>query len=854
MIKILNRKNRTVFSLACFIIALVLVGSWTMVTAHDLKETGPTCPAGLVSWWTGDEISGKTVLDIKGKNNGTMVGGVSIVPGKVGNAFKFDGKSGYITMGNPANLNLGTKPFSLEFWIYWDGGPNVNNVLNKAIRSADGSEKGYWLLMGGDHMEFFMGEGIGPNGNLSGRGSTPFTPKTWHHVTAIRRTPANQSGTAANMELIIDGVTRFGRISKNPTTTTDAPFIIGARNDQTGTSEFFSGMIDEISVYDRALDWLNEARPIIKADSAGKCHKLTPTPEPPKSPTPTPSKPPVSPTPTKSPVPQVLSAITYPVADLGSCTSYEDCKTYCSVSANYAKCITYAQKIGLEVEIPDDKKAIFNAMQKGESPGQCKDEASCRNYCEDIDHIEECVSFVEKFKLASSDELKEMRQMADVKKAGVAFPGNCKTKESCLKYCDNSANAVVCMEFALKAGFIPKDEVEVVGRILPYLKSGGKLPGGCTTKQSCDTYCGSVTHTNECVNFAVGAGFMSKEDAEIVKKVGGKSPGNCKSKEACDSYCKDEKHIDECVDFAVKAGFISKEDAEMAKRYKITSGPGGCKGKAECEAFCVTNKDVCFEFAKDHGMLSEEELKNIEEQKKFMSELDKAPPEWLACMEKELGSEFFKRFKAGKITQTEAKSSALEAAQRKCGKEGPDTKECLTKTTCKEFFSCLNPSENKALRQGEGESSDPELKKRTDFCKKESVEIKQKELQEKMDACLALSCGEFDACMKSAQQGDGEQGGQQGEQKQEQGVQDPKITAKVQACQKEKINACLAKSCGEFQACLNSLGGGGGGGGSGGTPDSAVQSKFMTCFPPPPQKSSLMEHSFLGAILRYLFK
>src|SRR3989344_2759663 len=451
MIKILNRKNRTVFSLACFIIAIVLVGSWTMVTAHDLKETGPTCPAGLVSWWTGDEISGKTVLDIKGKNNGTMVGGVSIVPGKVGNAFKFDGKSGYITMGNPANLNLGTKPFSLEFWIYWDGGPNVNNVLNKAIRSADGSEKGYWLLMGGDHMEFFMGEGIGPNGNLSGRGSTPFTPKTWHHVTAIRRTPANQSGTAANMELIIDGVTRFGRISKNPTTTTDAPFIIGARNDQTGTSEFFSGMIDEISVYDRALDWLNEARPIIKADSAGKCHKLTPTPEPPKSPTPTPSNPPASPTPTKSPVPQVLSAITYPVADLGSCTSYEDCKTYCSVSANYATCITYAQKIGLEVEIPDDKKAIFSVMQKGESPGQCKDEASCRNYCEDIDHLEECVNFVEKFNLAGADELKEMRKMADVKKAGVAFPGNCKTKESCLKYCDNSDNAVVCMEFSLKA-------------------------------------------------------------------------------------------------------------------------------------------------------------------------------------------------------------------------------------------------------------------------------------------------------------------------------------------------------------------------------------------------------------------
>src|SRR3989344_1271900 len=275
--------------------------------------------------------------------------------------------------------------------------------------------------------------------------------------------------------------------------------------------------------------------------------------------------------------------IVYPIAELGSCGSQLECKTYCDVSSNYSKCAEFAQKNNLTVPVP----AVFTAMQKGESPGKCKDEASCRNYCEDIDHIGECVNFAEKFNLASPDELKEIRQMADVKKAGVAFPGNCKTKESCMQYCDNSANAVVCMEFALKAGFIPKEDAEAVSKILPYLKSGGKLPGGCTTKESCDTYCNNNTNVTECVNFAEKAGFMTKEDADMVRKAGGKSPGNCKSKEACEGYCKSETHIDECVDFAVKAGFISAEDAADAKKYKITSGPGGCKSKAECEAFCV---------------------------------------------------------------------------------------------------------------------------------------------------------------------------------------------------------------------------------------------------------------------------
>ena len=222
--------------------------------------------------------------------------------------------------------------------------------------------------------------------------------------------------------------------------------------------------------------------------------------------------------------------ITYPVTELGNCTDQQECKAYCSISSNYSKCAAFAQKNNLAIEIPDDKKAVFAAIQKGESPGQCKDEVACRKYCENIDNIKECSDFAAKFDLATPDELKEMRQMAAVKQAGVSFPGNCKTKESCLKYCDNSANAVVCMEFALKAGFIPKEDAEAVSRILPYLKSGGKLPGGCTTKESCDAYCGSDTNTIECVNFAEKAGFMTKEDADIVRKTGGKSPGNCKSK------------------------------------------------------------------------------------------------------------------------------------------------------------------------------------------------------------------------------------------------------------------------------------------------------------------------------------
>ena len=199
--------------------------------------------------------------------------------------------------------------------------------------------------------------------------------------------------------------------------------------------------------------------------------------------------------------------------------------------------------------------------------------------------------------------------------------------------------------------------------------------------------------------------------------------------------------------------------------------------------------------------------------------------------------------------QQDETSKKVEARARACLDEKMDA--CLG-LSCSEFSTCIS-----ALNKGGGEQQQKQGQGTPNSKLNAKMKACQDEIQkEKTSACLSKSCSEFEACIKSLQQG----GDQSGQQQQGQGTPDPAVNAKVQACQKEKINACLAKSCGEFQACLNSLGGGDQGGEQqgGGTPDPAVQSKFMTCFPPPPQNqgppSSLIEHSFLGAISRYLLK
>jgi len=201
---------------------------------------------GEVSAWDGDAVSGTTALDTIDGNNGTMLGGVGIAPGIFGNAFAFDGSNDRISIGNPANLNFGTGAFSFETWFNWDGGgSSQNNIIRKSNFPVTGPAVGYWLRIdrGSSALDFFSGESPGTFGEIS----TLLTPNAWHHAVGTR------NGTGL-MSLYVDGLFR-GSVS-GPTggnTTGPAPFTIGAWDDRFGVIELFSGRIDRVGFYNRAL-------------------------------------------------------------------------------------------------------------------------------------------------------------------------------------------------------------------------------------------------------------------------------------------------------------------------------------------------------------------------------------------------------------------------------------------------------------------------------------------------------------------------------------------------------------------------------------------------------------------------
>lgn len=359
------------------------------------------------------------------------------------------------------------------------------------------------------------------------------------------------------------------------------------------------------------------------------------------------------------------SDIVFPVKELGNCKNETECRTYCDKPQNIKVCLNFAEKYNL---MPKEELAMARkfAAIGAKGPGGCTSKESCDQYCNDINNIQECVAFAEKTGIMPPEELEEAKKVIAVLASGAKLPGNCRSKNECDVYCNDSNHIEECIIFAEKAGFIPPDELGEVRQVLEAVRKGAKPPP-CRGKKQCDAYCAEPNNFEQCITFAEAAGLVSPEEAKMARKTGGKGPGNCRGKEECDKFCEEEGNFEICVDFAVQYGLMPPEEAEIAKKTG-GKGPGGCKGKEECEAFCQNpvNQETCFNFGKEHGLIPEEDLRRMEEGKKQIIEvLSGASPEVMSCIEETLGSETVEKLKVG----TAMPSQTIGDTMRKCFEE-----------------------------------------------------------------------------------------------------------------------------------------------------------------------------------------
>ncbi len=223
----------------------------------------PRPVAGLVSRWAGEGNAN----DSQGSNHGILEGGVTFVPGEVGQAFGLDGTTADVRVPASTSLDVGAGAgMTMEAWIR----PADLSDQHPVLEWNDGSFG--TLLWVSVSLE---GGGVGPGAftanfkdvNLQHHviNSPPgvLTTNRFQHVAA---TYDGSSGEAA---LYLDGtaVAHANLGSFTPRTIGDLYF--GLRPFDGGAGMRFKGQIDEVGVYNRALS-AAEIKVIYGAGSAGK--------------------------------------------------------------------------------------------------------------------------------------------------------------------------------------------------------------------------------------------------------------------------------------------------------------------------------------------------------------------------------------------------------------------------------------------------------------------------------------------------------------------------------------------------------------------------------------------------------
>jgi len=346
-----------------------------------------------------------------------------------------------------------------------------------------------------------------------------------------------------------------------------------------------------------------------------------------------------------------IANIQYPVKELNSCQNETACKNYCDKPENIKACVAFAENNNLMSKEDIELAKKFVAVG-AKGPGGCDGKDSCEDYCDDISRIDECVAFAEKNNLMPKEELAEAKKVQAAIKRGVK-PPLCGNKKQCDVYCNETDHMEECVAFGAEAGFIQGKELEDAQKMLAALKRGVRPPP-CRGRKECDEYCSAPDNMEMCMNFAIEAGFMGEQEkAESQKMLAalkkGIKPPACRGRKECDDYCSQDDHFEECFQFAEAAGFMSAEEAAMARKTG-GKGPGNCKGKEECETFCNNpdNQETCFNFGKEHGMIPEKDLKMMEEGKqRFKESMTQMPPEVADCLKSLVGEEKIEKIKSG---------------------------------------------------------------------------------------------------------------------------------------------------------------------------------------------------------------
>jgi len=209
-------------------------------------------PRDLSAWFTFDE---------------PIFQSATRVPGIVGRALRFDGKSSFAEIpASTPGLNPGEDDFSVEAWVRTTDKGGVRNIVDKRSRHP----KGWLLYSRTGNPGFQVVYGVEITDTIAVK--YPIADGRWHHIVGVAKRLPPQAP-----QLYVDGQLR-GSAARNTTLANidnDAPLWLGRHHANAYIPRdniYFAGDVDELSFYRRALSPA-EVAALHRAGRAGKCRK-----------------------------------------------------------------------------------------------------------------------------------------------------------------------------------------------------------------------------------------------------------------------------------------------------------------------------------------------------------------------------------------------------------------------------------------------------------------------------------------------------------------------------------------------------------------------------------------------------
>lgn len=158
--------------------------------------------------------------------------------GQFGSALSFDGVNDYVEVPDDATLDLSAE-LTIAAWVNPSQLGGYRIIVGKSDR---GTPVNYYLALLGDELDFGFFSGNWIESTTSG---VNLVVGTWYHVAVAFDDAAN------TVRFYVDGIERLVAELHGTPAVNALPLRVGSSG---FSNEFFSGLIDEVQVFNRALN------------------------------------------------------------------------------------------------------------------------------------------------------------------------------------------------------------------------------------------------------------------------------------------------------------------------------------------------------------------------------------------------------------------------------------------------------------------------------------------------------------------------------------------------------------------------------------------------------------------------